>query len=75
MSNVLLVVVVYAFLLAYLASIVICALKGRWLMFFVGFIINVTHPIGASRLAKPESWWARRFYDETKLGRAEARFA
>ena len=31
--------------------------------------------IGALRLAKPESFWARRFYGEKKLARAARRHA
>jgi len=30
--------------------------------------------VGAVRLAKPESFWARRFYNPTKIERAHKRF-
>ena len=31
--------------------------------------------VGAIRLAKPESYWAKRYYDEQKLERSRRRFA
>lgn len=44
---------------------------------FAGFAAVALPPIGwvgAGRLAKPRSPWARRFYDSTKLARSESRF-
>jgi hypothetical protein len=32
------------------------------------------HLIPAFRLAKPDSWWARKYYSPEKMGRARNRF-
>jgi hypothetical protein len=48
---------------------VICGLKGKWWM------IILFPLLGACRLAKPDSWWARRFYNPEKQARASMRFA
>ena len=39
-------------------------LKGKFVFAFAGLvgILNVLWWIGAARLAKPDSWWARRYY-------------
>jgi hypothetical protein len=39
-------------------------LKGKFVFAFAGFIgvLNVLWWVGAIRLAKPNSWWARRYY-------------
>jgi len=52
----------------------ICALKGKWGFALAGVIIHVLWYVGAIRLAKPASWWARRFYSPYKLGEAARRF-
>jgi hypothetical protein len=63
----------------YVASLfTINVLKGKLGFAFAGFIgvLNVLWWIGAIRLAKPSSWWARRYYvgdQEDKLERAIAR--
>jgi len=54
---------------------VICALKGRWDAAIVGVFIGIVAIVCACRLAKPGSFWARRWYDDDKMRRAEARFA
>jgi hypothetical protein len=53
---------------------VICILKGKLLTGIVGLAIPAVALVGAVRLAKPGSRWARR-YEEGKLERARARFA
>jgi hypothetical protein len=53
---------------------VICWLKGKRRWAIIGFF-SAWHIIAAFRLAKPESWWARRFYGEAKLNESRARFA
>jgi len=35
---------------------------------------NAVALVGAIRLAKPNSWWARRWYDRAKMKAARARF-
>jgi hypothetical protein len=49
--------------------------KGRLLLGAVAIFIPVVGIVAVSRLAKPSSPWARRFYDEGKLARARQRFA
>jgi len=50
-------------------------LKGQRAAFIVGFFtVGFVWYVGASRLAKPMSWWARRFYGPRKLERALQRF-
>jgi hypothetical protein len=54
---------------------VICLLKGKIVMGLVGLPAPTFSYIGAFRLAKPESFWARRFYGEKKTARAAKRHA
>ena len=54
---------------------VITGLKGKSGMVVAGLFFHPCWWIGAILLAKPNSWWARRFYDEGKLRRAQDRFA
>jgi hypothetical protein len=72
------VIVVLALIaLAWLSCSALCALKGRR-AYAVGNLLVVGAVggwFGAARLAKPESWWARRFYDPQKLAHAERRHA
>jgi hypothetical protein len=55
----------------------ICALKGKVWMTVFGLVIPFIGMIGAIRLAKPGSPWARRFYkdDGRRLEKAKARWA
>ena len=64
------------FLIWALVALVICVLKKKIIMAIISLVIGggVIQTIGAVRLAKPESWWARRFYDEAKLQRSRERF-
>jgi len=57
-----------------LALAVICIIKGKLATGLIGVVIPVVAAIGAIRLAKPSSVWARRRYSGAKLGRAERRF-
>jgi hypothetical protein len=51
-------------------------LKGQRLLFLAGFVFGgLVWYITALRLARPDSWWARRFYDATKLERAQKRYS
>jgi len=56
------------------ASAVVTALKGKPWLLLLGFLIGWCWIFGSLRLAKPQSWWARRFYDSTKLNESAARF-
>ena len=58
----------------YIASAVVTALKGKPWFLLLGFLIGWCWIFGSLRLAKPQSWWARRFYDSTKLNASSARF-
>lgn len=48
---------------------IVGCLKGRYAMSIVGLFILFGIPaiLAATRLARADSWWARRFYDEAKL--------
>ena len=52
----------------------VCWLKGKRRWAVIGFF-SAWHLVAAYRLAKPDSWWARRFYDDAKRRRASERFA
>jgi hypothetical protein len=49
--------------------------KGKRLLALVGVFVPLVALTAAVRLAKPRSRWARRFYDDDKKRKAEARFA
>lgn len=53
---------------------IFCFLKGKLLWGVVGIYAPLLALIGAGRLAKPDSWWARRRYDAAKQARAEHRY-
>jgi uncharacterized membrane protein len=53
---------------------VVCFLKGKPFMGIVGVVLPAVALIGAVRLAKPSSRWARR-YGGAKLERSRSRFA
>ncbi|MFN8151374.1 MAG: hypothetical protein U0R24_09655 [Solirubrobacterales bacterium] len=53
----------------------ICFRKGKLIWGVVGIYIQLVGFIGALRLAKPESAWARKHYDEKKMKRAHKRYA
>jgi hypothetical protein len=68
---------------AYAASVVVhlvcalvCFLKGKVATGMVGIVVPVVAAVGAVRLAKPSSCWARRWYAARprRRTRAEARF-
>jgi hypothetical protein len=45
----------------------ITALKGQWLLFAAGWMtLGLVWWIAAVRLARPDSWWERRFYGPEK---------
>jgi hypothetical protein len=58
-----------------IAPSTVTALKRHWLLFAAGWLtVGGVWWIAALRLARPDSWWARRFYGPEKLARAEARY-
>jgi hypothetical protein len=49
--------------------------KGRRVAFVLGFLLlGMIWVVAACRLARPSSWWARRFYGPEKMQRALNRF-
>jgi hypothetical protein len=57
------------------APLVVTALKRQWLLFVAGWLtIGLVWWIASLRLARPDSWWARRFYGPDKLARAQRRY-
>jgi hypothetical protein len=53
---------------------IICLLKGKLATGLISLPVPLIAFFGAIRLAKPSSFWARRFYSESKMARAEERF-
>jgi len=59
-------------LLSLVPSTAVVLLKGRWVLLLAGLCL--LFPLlwyGAVAPASPSSWWARRFYGDDKLRRAE----
>jgi hypothetical protein len=52
----------------------ICIMKGKLATGLIGIVVPLLALIGAIRLAKPASVWARRRYSGAKLSRAQQRF-
>lgn len=69
-----LVVVLVVVIGAELGSLVVCGLKGKQGLTALGIFFHPCWWVGAIRLAKPESWWARKVYGPEKRERADARF-
>ena len=63
-----------AVVLSHMACAAICILKGKLPTGILGIVVPLIAWVGAIRLAKPGSWWARRRYRGRKLERAEHRF-
>ena len=60
--------------LGILLALVNCA-KEKFGMALLGFVVPFVHVVGAIRLGKPHSLWAKLFYKDHQLARSEARFA
>lgn len=56
------------------ALCIVCFLKGKLLWGVLGIYFPVVAVIGAIRLAKPDSWWARKRYGSEKLQRSHGRY-
>lgn len=66
-------VIVVAVVLVYVVPLAITGLKGKQGMAAAGLFFHPIWWVGAIRLAKPDSYWARRFYSPEKLARAQER--
>jgi hypothetical protein len=66
-----------AYVVYNLVAVVVSLLKGKLMMGLFGVFVPFIALVGAIRLAKPTSVWARRFYGPTssRRRRAEARYA
>ena len=62
-------------LVCHFAFVVGCLLKGKYPTALFGIFIPFVSWIGAVRLARPSSRWAKRFYHPAKLAKATARAA
>lgn len=56
--------------------VIIGCLKGRYALSIVGMLVLFGIPaiLAATRLARTDSWWARRFYSDARLREAEERY-
>lgn len=64
-------------LAGWLIPTIICALKGKWILAAANFFLFFTFPfaiLGAIRLAKPDSWWAKRNYGPEEMRQARERY-
>jgi hypothetical protein len=59
--------------LGILLALVNCA-KEKFGMALLGFLVPVVHIVGAIRLGKPQSVWAKLFYKHDQLRRSKERF-
>lgn len=61
--------------IAHVGICILCMLKGKPITGLIGLPVPIVGWVGAIRLAKPSSFWARRWYGPKRTARAEARFA
>jgi hypothetical protein len=56
---------------------IVSALRGKYYLAVVGIFVPIVALVGALRAAKPDSWWARRYYagKPKKLAKGERRAA
>ncbi len=65
----------YALLVCFhLATAGVCFVKGKLATGLIGIVVPIVATVGAIRLAKPTSIWARKRYDDKKLARSHRRF-
>lgn len=58
-----------------IAPATVTYVKGQQALFWLGFLlVGTVWWIAACRLARPDSWWARKFYDARKLERTRRRY-
>jgi len=65
---------VSAMIVIHICLIVVVVLKGKLATALIGFFVPLVALVGALRLAKPDSFWARRRYGDEKLARSSQRF-
>jgi hypothetical protein len=54
---------------------VVTALKGHYALALIGLVaLGLVWLVAFLRLARPNSWWARNMYGESKLARAQRRY-
>ena len=53
----------------------ICAMKGKWVFFALGWFSGMFWIVGALRLGKPGSRWARKHYGPRMMEHAERRYS
>ena len=56
------------------ALVLVTAAKEKFAIAVVGLFVPPVALVGALRLAKPGSMWAKLFYKDAKRSRAQARF-
>lgn len=63
-------------LIAVGSVVTIGCLKGRYALSLIGLLFALGTPalLAAARLARADSWWARRFYDQAKLDKVATRY-
>jgi hypothetical protein len=66
--------IILAWHVASLLFTIACFLKGKWIFAALGILVWPFSFVGAVRLARPTSPWARKFYDTTREARAQARY-
>jgi hypothetical protein len=63
-----------AYIAIALGLAVVCALKGKWGFVALGFLVPLLWLIGAVKVAKPRSWWAKQYYGDATMSEAEQHF-
>ncbi len=61
-------------LLIVLGFLVVCGMKGKWGFVVLGFLLPLLWVIGALKIAKPNSWWARQYYGDASMSESEQHF-
>jgi len=56
--------------------VLVGCLKGRYALSLVGMLVLFGIPaiLAATRLARADSWWAKRFYNDEQLGQVAKRY-
>jgi hypothetical protein len=68
-------IVTIVFLVGHIGLCILCMLKGKPIVGLLGLPFPIFGYFGAIRLAKPSSFWAKRWYGPKKMARAQERFA
>jgi len=53
--------------------VLLCVVKGKYRLALIGLLVPVLAVIGAVRMARPRSIWARRRYEAERMAAAERR--